>query len=133
MHDLASIAKILPRNIFALVWGAAPQPPDSERSKMRTRNHRFSVWLNDKELAHLTRQAEITGLKKEPLIRKLIMGADIQPRPPDNIAYLIREINFIGNNINQIAKKVNIESRVSQAQLEEILHLLGEIYREVKH
>ncbi len=132
MHDLASIAKMLPRDIFALVRGAAPQIPENERSKMRTRNHRFSVWLNDKELAHLTRQAEITGLKKEPLIRKLIMGADIQPRPPDNIAQLIREINFIGNNINQIAKKVNIESRVSQAQLEEILHLLGDIYREVK-
>lgn len=132
MHDLASIAKMLPWNIFELVWGAAPQTPESERSKMRTRNHRFSVWLNDKELAHLTRQAEITGLKKEPLIRKLIMGADIQPRPPDNIAQLLREINYIGNNINQIAKKVNTESRVSQAQLEEILHLLGEIYREVK-
>ena len=132
MHDLASIAKMLPRNIFALVWGAAPQTPENERSKMRTRNHRFSVWLNDKELAHLTRQAEITGLKKEPLIRKLFMGADIQPSPPDNIAQLIREINYIGNNINQIAKKVNTESRVSQAQLDEVFHLLGEIYREVK-
>ena len=99
---------------------------------MRTRNHRFSIWLNDKEFAQLTRQAEITGLKKEPLIRKLIMGTDIQPRLPDNISHLLREINYIGNNINQIAKKVNIESRVSQAQLEEILHLLGEIYREVK-
>lgn len=132
MHDLASIAKMLPRDIFALVWGAAPQTPENERNKMRTRNHRFSVWLNDKELAHLTRQAEITGLKKEPLIRKLIMGADIQPRPPDNIAQLIREINYIGNNINQIAKKVNTESRVSQAQLDEVFQLLGEIYREVK-
>ena len=80
----------------------------------------------------MARQADITGLKKEPLIRKLIMGIDIQPRPPDNIAQLIREINAVGNNINQIAKKVNTESRVSQAQLEEILHLLGEIYREVK-
>lgn len=100
---------------------------------MRTRNHRFSIWLNDKELSYLTKQAELAGLKKEPFIRKLIMGTEIRPRPPDNVAQLIREINYIGNNINQIARKVNIENRVSQNQLEEIFHLLGEIYCEVKN
>ena len=99
---------------------------------MRKRTSAILVRLSEAEHIHLKRQAANAGLKMEPFIRKLIMDADIQPRPPDNITQLIREINFIGNNINQIAKKVNIESRVSQAQLEEILHLLGEIYREVK-
>ena len=99
---------------------------------MRKRTSAILVRLSETEHTHLKRQAANAGLKMEPFIRKLIMGADIQPRPPNNIAQLIREINYIGNNINQIAKKVNIESRVSQAQLEEILHLLGEIYREVK-
>lgn len=100
---------------------------------MRTRNRRFSLWLSDKEFNYLTKQAEMAGLKKEPFIRKLIMGIEILPRPPDNIAQLIREINAVGNNINQIARKVNTENSVNQAQLEEILHLLGEIYREVKN
>lgn len=99
---------------------------------MKENKIKISVRLNEKEHKHLQRQAENAGLKMEPFIRKLIMGADIQPRPPDNIVQLIREINFIGNNINQIAKKVNTENNVSQSQLEEILHLLGEIYREVK-
>ena len=99
---------------------------------MRKRTSAIVVRLSEAEHTHLKRQAANAGLKIEPFIRKLIMGADIQPRPPDNIAQLLREVNYIGNNINQIAKKVNIESRVSQAQLEEILHLLGEIYREVK-
>ena len=99
---------------------------------MNTRTNAVIVRLTDKEKKQLQRQAENAGLKMEPFIRKLIMGADIQPRPPDNIVQLIREINFIGNNINQIAKKVNTENNVSQSQLEEILHLLGEIYREVK-
>lgn len=100
---------------------------------MRTRNKRFSLWLNEREFAHLTKQAEASGLKKEAFIRKLIMGTEIRPRPPDNVSQLIREINYIGNNINQIARKVNTENRVSQNQLEEIFHLLGEIYREVKN
>lgn len=100
---------------------------------MRARNRRFSLWLSDKEFHYLTKQAETAGLKKEPFIRKLIMGIEIRPRPPDNIARLIREINAVGNNINQIARKVNTENSVNQAQLEEILRLLGEIYREVKN
>ena len=68
-----------------------------------------------------------------PFIRKLIMGVEIRPRPPDNILQLIREINAVGNNINQIARKVNTENRVSQEQLNELFRLLGEIYREVKN
>lgn len=99
---------------------------------MRKRTSAILVRLSEAEHTHLKRQAANAGLKMEPFIRKLIMGADIQPRPPDNIAQLIREINYIGNNINQIAKKVNTESRVSQAQLDEVFQLLGEIYREVK-
>ena len=99
---------------------------------MRKRTSAILVRLSEAEHTYLKRQAANAGLKMEPFIRKLIMGADIQPRPPDNIAQLIREINYIGNNINQIAKKVNTESRVSQTQLDEVFQLLGEIYREVK-
>lgn len=99
---------------------------------MKENKVKISVRLTEREHKYLQRQAENAGLKMEPFIRKLIMGADIQPRPPDNVVQLIREINFIGNNINQIAKKVNTENNVSQSQLEEIFHLLGEIYREVK-
>lgn len=99
---------------------------------MKESKIKMTVRLTEREHKYLQRQAANAGLKMEPFIRRLIMGVDIQPRLPDNISHLLREINYIGNNINQIAKKVNIESRVSQAQLEEILHLLGEIYREVK-
>lgn len=94
---------------------------------------KMSVRLTEREYKHLKRQAANAGLKMEPFIRKLIMGENITPRPPDNIVNLIREVNYIGNNINQIAKKVNSENRVSQSQLEEIMRLLGEIYREVKN
>lgn len=87
---------------------------------MRNRNRRFSLWLNDAEFNHLAKQAEIAGLKKELFIRKLIMGCEISPRPPENIAQLIREVNAIGNNINQTARKVNAYDRVCQTKLSEI-------------
>lgn len=100
---------------------------------MRNRTKAVIVRLTEKEKRHLQRQAFNAGLKVEPFIRKLIMGVEIRPRPPDNIPQLIREINAIGNNINQIARKVNTENRVSQEQLNELFRLLGEIYREVKN
>ncbi len=100
---------------------------------MHDRKIKLSVRVNEREYKHLKNQADNAGLKMEPFIRKLIMGTEIRPRPPDNVAQLIREINAVGNNINQIARKVNTENSVNQAQLEELLHLLGEIYREVKN
>ena len=100
---------------------------------MRKRNKAVLIRLTDNEKNQLQCQAANAGLKIEPFIRKLIAGVDIHPRPPDSIVQLIREVNYIGNNINQIAKKVNSENSINQAQLEEILHLLGEIYREVKN
>lgn len=100
---------------------------------MRNRNQAVLIRLTDNEKNHLQRQASNAGLKMEPFIRKLIMGVNITPRPPSNIINLIREVNRIGNNINQIAKKVNSENCINQTQLDEILHLLGEIYREVKN
>ena len=93
---------------------------------------KLSVRLTEKEYSHLKRQAQNAGLKMEPFIRKLIMGADIRPRPPDNIAELIRAIGAVGNNINQIARKVNAYDDVSQNDLAEIKKLLADIYRAVK-
>lgn len=100
---------------------------------MRQRTSSILLRLSDGEKKYLQKQAANAGLKMEPFIRKLIMNKEIRPRPPDNILQLIREINAIGNNVNQIARKVNTENCVMQAQLEEIFRLLGEIYRQVKN
>mgnify|MGYP003597892929 CR=1 FL=1 len=59
----------------------------------------MTLRLNATEYAHLCRQAEVTGLKKEPLVRQLIMGVNLRPRPPDAYADLLRALSAIGNNI----------------------------------
>jgi hypothetical protein len=99
---------------------------------VRNRNNGILIYLSEREKNHLSKQAQISGLSKSQFIRKLIMGIEIHPRPPDNIAQLIREINAIGNNINQIAHKANACDKVMQEDLYKIQQLLGEIYREVK-
>lgn len=96
---------------------------------MRNRNHRCSLWLNDKEFAYLAKQAEIAGLKKEPFIRKLIMGNELRPRPPDEYVRLAREVNAVGNNINQIAHIANAEQHISADKISEVLQMQAELIR----
>lgn len=45
----------------------------------------ITLRLNAREYAHLREQADTTGLKMEPLIRQLIMGIELRPRPPRHL------------------------------------------------
>ena len=90
------------------------------------------VRLSEKEKEHLKSQAAACALKMEPYIRKLIMGKEVRPRPPDEYVKLLREINAIGNNINQIAHIANAEQKISESKINEVLHLQNEIMRMVR-
>lgn len=68
---------------------------------MRKRNRHVSVWMNEAEYLHLKAEAKKAGLGIDPFIRLLVSGVQLRPRPPDNIAALIRELHAIGNNINR--------------------------------
>ena len=90
------------------------------------------VRLSEKEKEHLKAQAAACALKMEPYIRKLIMGNIIRPRPPDEYVKLLREINAIGNNINQIAHIANAEQRISENKIETVLQMQNDIMRLVR-
>ena len=96
------------------------------------RNTAVLVRLSQKEKEHLKAQATACALKMEPYIRKLIMGKEVRPRPPDEYVKLLREINAIGNNINQIAHIANAEQHISESKINEVLHLQNEIMRMVR-
>ena len=88
--------------------------------------------LNEQEYAHLKRQSEITGLKMEPLIRQLILGRDVKPRPPENLAELLRQISAVGNNINQIAKVANSSKFIRSEDIEAIQKMQDELWQAIK-
>ena len=96
------------------------------------RNTAVLVRLSPKEKEHLKAQAAACALKMEPYIRKLIMGNIIRPRPPDEYVKLLREINAIGNNTNQIAHIANAQQYISADKINEVLHLQNEIMRMVR-
>ena len=88
--------------------------------------------LNEQEYAHLKRLSETTGLKMEPLIRQLILGRDVKPRPPENLAELLRQISAMGNNINQIAKVANSSKFIRSEDIEVIQKMQDELWQAIK-
>ena len=99
---------------------------------MRKRMIKISVRLNEQEHTHLKRLSETTGLKMEPLIRQLILGRDVKPRPPENLAELLRKISAVGNNINQIAKVANSSKFIRSEDIEEIQKMQDELWQAIK-
>lgn len=99
---------------------------------MRNRSHRIGVWMNDAEYQHLKRQAEVTGLGLEGLIRALVMGVQLRPRPPGEYAALLRQLSDIGTNLNQLAHVANASKAVSQDELTQAARLAREAWRIVK-
>ena len=99
---------------------------------MRTRNHHISVWLTDYELKHLKKQSQASGLGMDPFIRQLIMGVQLRPRPPDTYAVLLRELNAIGNNVNQLAYQANARGEATQDEIREAAQLVREAVQLVR-
>lgn len=58
---------------------------------MRKRNHVVPVRLNAKELRHLDGQVAKSGLSREEFLRSLILGAQLQTKPCEHHAELLRK------------------------------------------
>lgn len=99
---------------------------------MRKRMIKISVRLNEEEHTHLKQLSETAGLKMEPLIRQLILGRDVKPRPPENLAALLRQMSAMGNNINQIAKVANSAHFVRKEDMEAIQKMQDELWQAIK-
>ena len=99
---------------------------------MRKREHFIGLWLDDGEYKRLMKQCEISGLSTSALLRHSIKGIEIQPRPPDTYAALLRELAAIGNNVNQIAYWANARRGISEAEIRDAAALVREAWRLVK-
>ena len=99
---------------------------------MRKREHFIGLWLDDIEYRHLLKQCVLSGLNASTLIRHSIMDVNIQPKPPDTYAALLRELSAIGNNVNQIAYWANAQKSISKADVLQATTLVKEAWQLVK-
>ena len=78
-------------------------------------------------------QCSVTGLCVSVLIRKLITGTQLRPRPPGEYTRLLRELSAIGNNTNQIAYWANAQKSVREAEIVDAAVLAKKAWELVKN
>lgn len=88
--------------------------------------------MNSAEYAHLKQLSASTGLKIEPVLRSLIMGADIPSRPPDELPELLRQLSSMATNINQIARVANASGFVHMDEISHIQAMQMELWQKIK-
>ena len=82
----------------------------------RKRRRVISLRLTEKELQHLNRLAAQSGLSREKLLRALIMGETIRPRPCTHHEDLLRKVSGLCNNANQLAHQANSTGRAKRGK-----------------
>lgn len=93
---------------------------------MTQKTNIISVRLDDTQARKLVQLCETSGLPVSTVMRKLISGVPIQQRPPGELHELYVEINRIGTNINQIARKANA-GFATREDIQALKFLMGRI------
>lgn len=103
------------------------------KEKYRLRDKQLSIRVTDYEYALMMKRMKEVGAASmtEYIIDAATNGylIHVDYSEMKNLAY---EINKIGNNINQIAHKINSENMIFQSEIEEIQEDIGMIWKMIR-
>jgi len=91
------------------------------------KQYEICLRLSKEEQERLEHNARACGLTKTAYLRRLLSGTEIRARPSQEIKDLRTEIHHIGNNINQIARRVNA-GIAGASEAKRVLYLLEQVY-----
>ena len=92
----------------------------------------IKVMLNDKEIEHLKKQLEISGLNRSTLVRKLIMGLEINPAPVDEYRKICALLSNTTNSLNQISRHSNTTSCITDEKLDAAIMLIRKCWQQLR-
>ena len=99
----------------------------------RARNIHVGTRLNEAEHKKLQELCQKTGLGSTRLLRQLITETEIKAPPTPELRELLRAVDCIGNNLNQLAHRANTIGLIDKEEWEQVkaLHrqLREEVYR----
>ena len=98
---------------------------------MNNRNYEIKVRLTQAELVHLTRLVRASGLSRETYLRKLISGVVPREAPPPDFFSMMRELHYIGNNLNQIAMKAHALNAIDAKHYDDGVQLFKESVQKI--
>ncbi len=96
----------------------------------RQRNIQLKIWVNEEERNLIEQKmAQLPTSQLGAYIRKMAIDGYIIYTDIKNIKQYIGELQTIGKNINQIAKRVNSTTNIYKEDIEEIKARLDEIWQ----
>ena len=99
---------------------------------MRYNQKRICCRVSDEVWEKLQKLKKDSGLTMTAIISKLIMGYDIKPLNTDELLRIYKELNHIGNNINQIAHIANCEKHLLADKINEADELMDKVWECVR-
>ncbi len=98
---------------------------------MRVRNNRMMLRLSDNEFQTLKQSSEKVGVPREVYLRMLIVGTQPKEKPSADFYCMMKELNAIGNSLNQIAKVANSKGFINVKAYEENARKLNKFITEI--
>lgn len=95
----------------------------------RKREHRMTVRLNRDEYTKVLSKIERSGLSKQEYILSSILNKKIQERLNVDYFKLINEVNHVGTNLNQIARKLNSNESILKDEIIKNQTLLNQVLK----
>ena len=102
----------------------------------RTDNHQVNIRVNEAEYAKIQASARIMGLSVPKYSKHLVMRSKLkEPKLADDEYHkIIVDLSRIGNNINQIARRLNqSKSEVAEEEWIAVKDQLEALDKEVAH
>ena len=96
----------------------------------RTRKQRILLYLSDDERYILDEKWRLSEMKsRSAFLRHLIIYGFVYDVNYDELKEYSRQLNSIGNNINQIVKLCNTTGHVYENDIKEIKELMEKVWR----
>ena len=99
---------------------------------MKKRSILINFRLTEEEVTALTRQAKECGYSREAYIRSLLKGYVPQAIPPPTYHDMMKELNCIGNNLNQISQKANILNVIDVSRYDAAMRMFSETVAKIE-
>lgn len=107
--------------------GGRPQKKDDELKK-----HKFSIYFNSEEYNYLQRKNMLNSSKIVYILIKSLEKKTFVIETDKDPKYLL-ELNRIGNNLNQITKRLNSIKDLSSLDIEKLNNILSLINQKLSN
>lgn len=96
----------------------------------RERQHELKIYLSTDEQYVLEQKFKISGMKsKSAFIRHLILYGYVYDVNYEHLREYNTLLSRIGNNLNQIAKRINQTGNLYEADVKEVKELMNQVWQ----